>query len=370
MVRANGRTWRDPETLDALKSRMLAIDEVVEARFLEIRAILERVSPERDSAALPTDAQRRFAESVSGFLQIISGMPKSDWIGQRILFRSLRELVELNSIDSELAAIADHSERTILARRARRRLERLPRIAVLQRHIGTAVQRLEMYQEDDPPESFDNLDAVSLNLADHRLIPVVWSMGRATIDPRRATIDPRIDPRFGIQVVSFLMDIRGRGWSRVYSNGFSRHPKSPRDIGHTRGRSWDVSGFDYFGIRHHLRSGRSPDDPYYVRRPSQLDDFRNGYSHWYRGEGGELVESQEFNRVFDRFKQIIRRHFGHFNYIGPGYNTAHENHFHIQFAPEPGTRERTYQRRNQMVREGRVPRTPNSTLHSAPARRR
>ena len=368
------RAERDPALLLALITGLQNVSNRLASGVVNARSVIDAAGQdpdedtETDEAAAPslpaqTDATR-LLQAVAAAQTAIGGFRRDRWINHGNLINNLRRLHQVLTDLQGLPAIPDGRRRTLTVRRLSNRLRLFERQG--QRIIDSCaivVSRAQMLQSDDPPEDFDNLDSVRLDMNDSRLVPIIYSGGRARIDGR-------IDPRFAMQVIGFVRDVRRMGVSRIYSNGFSRPPKSPVDMGHTRGLSWDVTGFDFYGVRLDLWSGRSPDHPFYENHPDLIDPNdtnRRRASGWYVVPGFGGNGEWEVNPIFDWFRQRIRAHFGNFNYIGPGYNRGHDNHFHIQFHAMQG-RESRFHRNIQRL--GRGQRTqPNDTVFSAPATR-
>lgn len=330
----NERADRDVQALQALRAALVGIRRTQTDRVSQTGAWIDQFAqnearspgspdnwPPIDWAA--DDASRRFIVAYrrvdADTLTAVSIDDHSE------LARLLRLFEEVDSTQRRSVLDLRGAESPAIVRwlrRADRPVTQLERQRVtFDRDLDRAIERIDTFLSDNPPEEFDNPNGVILDFRHPSLIRVTYSHGSAVIR------EP-IDPIFAVRVVRFLRDVKTLGYTRVYSNGFGRDPKRPIDRAHPSGRAWDIAGFDYHGTRYHLASGRPPEE-YSGEHLDELGHARRGASTWFNPPGPRR-ESTEVAPAWRQFERRLTRHFGAHTYIGPGHNASHMNHFHVQ----------------------------------------
>lgn len=336
------RAQRNTESLRQLIESLREIRRTLAPRVRELRRLLD----ELESSTSPVDVLSRsavadssFSTAIQRYQQVGRQLREARWAGGDRLRRRLDHYIDADSLPIHTKeSITSPNRQNSWDRVWNRRLRQTERyLNDTNNMIDGVIERAIQFSDPDPPDDFDNPYAVMINFGHRSLIPVSYAGRR----PPGSDVRHPIDPVFALRVVRFLKALRRNAYTRVYSNGFQRHvnrngefqsPRHPMDFNHARGEAWDISGFEYIGLRYLLRSGRSPIEYTGPSDPS-YNHITRGYSQFYVESDNQLISGSGIDPVFDEFLSIMMSVFGSISIIGPGYNSKHDTHFHVQLSP-------------------------------------
>jgi hypothetical protein len=176
-----------------------------------------------------------------------------------------------------------------------------------------------------------NRDAVYVDL--HRSgVEVTNNAGNALTPAETSThhegdsdgdLSMHLDPVFALNMLHFLQAMAAQGVTRMWTAGFLRSAMSPADT-HPMGMACDITGFTFSdGTIIHLRSG------YPARAGTDRTDIHSGESDWF--DYTDHMGSRTHADVIMGIARVMPTYFDRI--IGPGANSAHMGHFHVENSP-------------------------------------